>query len=79
CEIIREVENKQVWMKGEEPFIRNCRPCSNKGTKTLEHCEKISASVKKTQTPEVLEKKSQFMKDHPEIWQQNLDLTGDAA
>jgi hypothetical protein len=69
CGKIREVKARKPWMTGEPPYQKICVPCSQKGkVKSEEHKRKLSNSVKAAQTKELLEKKSQFMQSHPELW-----------
>lgn len=69
----RSVRARKTWMAGEQPFLKICKSCCQKGKeKTPEWRAKLSASVKTLQTEEVIKKKSQFMKDHPEVWEENL-------
>lgn len=77
CSTIREVSAHKPWMTGFEPFEKLCKSCSMKGKiKSAEHCEKLSLSLKAIQSPELLEKKSQYMKAHPEHWQGKLKEGG---
>jgi hypothetical protein len=69
CGESREVAAKKPWMKGEPPFVKICKVCCQSGkVKSDDHKKKLSNSLKKLQTDEVLQKKSQFMLDHPEYW-----------
>jgi len=69
----RSVRAKKPWMVGDEPFLKICKSCCQKGKeKTLEWRAKLSDSAKAIQTEEVIKRKSQFMKDHPEVWGGNL-------
>lgn len=78
CKKPREVKSKQPWMK-ELPYVKICRVCCQLGKpKTVETRLKLSISMRELQTPEVLERKSQFMKTHPEIWSKNL-VAGEGA
>ncbi len=74
CGDTRTVKAKKPWMKDqEEPFEKMCKPCSMTGkTHSQETRNKLSQIAKAQQTPELLQFKSQFMKDHPELWQNNL-------
>lgn len=77
CEEIRQVKAKKPWMKGEPPYGKICKVCCQLGKeKTEEHKQKLSESVKALQTEKVLERKSEFMKAHPEIWQENIRTEG---
>lgn len=68
----RSVRAKKPWT-GEQPFLKICKSCCQKGKeKTPEWRAKIAESMKALQTEEVVKKKSQFMKDHPEAWEGNL-------
>ena len=69
----RSVRARKPWMTGEQPFMKICKSCCQKGKeKTPEWRAKLSESVKALQTEEVIKRKSQFMKDHPEVWEENL-------
>ncbi len=69
----RSVRARKPWMTGEPPFLKICKSCCQKGKeKTLEWRSKLSESVKAAQTEDVIKRKSQFMKDNPEIWENNL-------
>jgi hypothetical protein len=71
CGQERIVKAKKDWMK--DGLIKICKACCQKGKeKTLECRAKLSEAVKRLQTEEVISKKSQFMKDHPEVWGANL-------
>jgi len=60
-------------MTGEQPFLKICKSCCQKGKeKTPEWRSKLSESVKAAQTAGIIKRKSQFMKEHPEIWEKNL-------
>lgn len=60
-------------MQGEAPFAKICKSCCQLGKeKTVECRQKLSLAMHELQTEEVLNRKSQYMKDHPEIWQSNL-------
>jgi len=73
CGQKRSVRAKKPWMSGEPPFSKICKSCCQKGKeKTPEWRSKLSESIRILQTEEVLQKKSQFMKDHPEVWKENL-------
>lgn len=73
CNQVRIVEAKQKWMEGNQPFEHLCRPCSMRSKiKSEEHRKKLSESVKKAQTEDLLSKKSQFMLQHPEFWKGKL-------
>lgn len=73
CGNERQVQAKKKWMEGNAPYSKICKSCCQAGKeKTEEHKAKLSESVKALQTEEVLKKKSDFMKSHPEVWQQNL-------
>jgi hypothetical protein len=79
CQKFREVKSKQPWMVGNPPYEKLCKSCCQVGKeKTEDHKRKLSESVKKTQTEEVLKKKSEFMKSHPEVWSANL-IAGQGA
>ena len=70
CQERRMVAARKPWMKGEAPYEKICKSCCQVGkVKTEDHLRKLSDSVKKAQTPELLKKKSQFMRDHPELWE----------
>jgi hypothetical protein len=69
----RSVRARKPWMTGEEPFLKICKSCCQKGKeKTVEWRSKLSESVKAAQTEDIIKRKSQFMKEHPEIWENNL-------
>lgn len=73
CGEERSVKARKPWMTGEQPFLKICKSCCQKGKeKTPEWRYKLSESVKATQTEDVIKRKSQFMKEHPEIWENNL-------
>jgi hypothetical protein len=73
CKTLRKVEAKKKWMVGTSPFSKICKKCCQLGKiKTQEHKDKLRESVKQIQTEDVLKKKSDFMKLHPEIWQKNF-------
>ncbi|NBT59862.1 hypothetical protein EBT16_13870 [bacterium] len=73
CGRERSVRAKKKWMEGEPPFIKICMSCCQIGKKkSLETLAKLSEIAKRQQTPELIEKKRQFMKDHPECWQGKL-------
>jgi hypothetical protein len=72
CSKIREVKAKKSWMQGEPPYTKICKACCQPKTKTEEHKQKLKEAIKQLQTPEVLEKKKQFMLEHPEHWQKKL-------
>lgn len=77
CNQLREVPNKQKWMEGEQPYVRDCKSCCQKGKiKTDEHKKKLSESAIKAQTPELLAKKSEYRKAHLELWVNNLKQGG---
>jgi hypothetical protein len=79
CETERSVKAKKKWMEGTPPFVNICKSCCQKGKeKSPETIAKLSESAKKLQTLELLEKKSRFMKDHPEYWENNL-IAGSGA
>jgi hypothetical protein len=73
CKNLREVKAKKQWMTGEEPYSCLCKTCCqiNK-LKTQEHKDKISKSVSDYNTEEIRKQKSDFMKEHPELWENNL-------
>jgi hypothetical protein len=69
----RSVRARKPWMVGSEPFLKICKSCCQKGKEKTPECRaKLSEAVKRLQTEEVVAKKSQFMKDHPEVWGPNL-------
>jgi len=69
CNDIRTVAARKTWMIGDLPYSKICKKCVGKGKpKSEEVKKKVSESVKKLQTPELLKKKSEFMKEHPELW-----------
>lgn len=69
CKELRLVTAKKSWMIGELPYIKICKKCVGKGkSKSEETKKKLSAAVKLLQTDEVRKKKSDFMKQHPELW-----------
>ena len=69
CEEKRMVAARKPWMTGPVPYVKVCKKCVGKGkAKSQETKDKLSAAVKALQTPEVLKAKSDFMKDHPELW-----------
>ena len=69
CGKVRVVKARKKWMVGDSPYQMNCQPCSQKGKpKSEEHKRNLSKSVKAAQTPELLKEKSDFMKNHPELW-----------
>ena len=71
CGQERIVKAKKDWMK--DGLVKICKACCQKGKeKTLEWRARLSESVKALQTEEVIKRKSQFMKDHPEVWEGNL-------
>ncbi len=73
CGNIREVRAKKPWMTGEQPFIKICKSCCQLGKeKSEEHKAKLSISASLAQTDELRQKKSEFMKAHPELWRSNL-------
>jgi len=73
CKNVREVKAKKPWMIGNEPYSKICKSCCQKGkVKTKEHKLKLSKSAHAAQTEELLKKKSEFMKSHPELWKSNL-------
>lgn len=73
CGEERSVKARKPWMTGGEPFLKICKSCCQKGKeKTPEWRSKISESMKAAQTDDVIKRKSQFMKEHPEIWENNL-------
>ena len=73
CSGERSVRAKKPWMIGEQPFLKICKSCCQKGKeKTPEWRSKLSKSLKAVQTEDVLKRKSQFMKEHPEVWENNL-------
>jgi hypothetical protein len=73
CGDERQVKAKKPWMKGDAPYSKVCKSCCQIGKeKTEEHKAKLSESVKSIQTDEVLKRKSDYMKSHPEVWQANL-------
>jgi predicted RNA-binding Zn-ribbon protein involved in translation (DUF1610 family) len=73
CGNIRIVKSKKSWMIGRSPFIKECKSCCQVGKeKTEEHRKKLSESTKSLQTEELRQSKSEFMKSHPEIWQENI-------
>jgi hypothetical protein len=60
-------------MVGAEPYEKICKSCCQQGKeKTEEHRAKLSESIKATQTEEVLNRKSQYNQDHPEVWKGKL-------
>lgn len=71
CGEERVVKAKKKWM--EDGLIKICMSCCQKGKKkSSETIAKLSEITKSQQTPEIIEKKRQFMKDHPEYWQGKL-------
>lgn len=71
CGQERIVKAKKDWMK--DGLVKTCKACCQKGKeKTPEWRAKLSESAKAIQTEEVIKRKSQFMKDHPEVWEGNL-------
>ena len=69
----RTVKAKKKWMKNEPPFLKICKSCCQIGKEKTPECRaKLSEAIKAIQTEDVINKKSQFMKDHPEIWENNL-------
>jgi hypothetical protein len=79
CNNLRLVKAKKPWMQGDAPYSKICKICCQVGKeKTKEHCHKLSVSAKAHQTDEVRKCKSEFMKSHPELWQNNL-IAGQGA
>lgn len=77
CQKSREVRAKKPWMTGEPPYEKICKPCSQLGRpKSVETKRKLSEALKSIQTVEVLEKKRQYMLDHPEHWRGKLKEGG---
>lgn len=73
CRKLRDVKAKKSWMTGEEPYQNLCKTCCQVGKeKSPEHRAKLSESVKAAQTPELRANKSQFMLEHPEVWEGNI-------
>ncbi len=73
CETLRMVKARKPWMIGDQPYQKICKSCCQAGKeKSDEHKAKLSQSVKAAQTLELLVNKSQYRKDHPELWQGNL-------
>lgn len=73
CNETRSVKAKKPWMKGEQPYLKICKSCCQVGKeKSEEHKEKLSQSVKAAQTEELIQQKSEFQKNHPELWRENL-------
>ena len=71
CGQERIVKAKKDWMN--DGLVKICKACCQKGKeKTPEWRAKLSESAKAIQTEEVIKRKSQFMKDHPEVWDGNL-------
>lgn len=71
CGQERTVKARKKWMK--DGLVKICKACCQKGKeKTPEWRAKLSESMKAFQTEEVIKRKSQFMKDHPEVWEDNL-------
>ena len=71
CDQERTVRAKKKWM--EKGLVKICMSCCQKGKKkSPETLAKLSEIAKLQQTPELIEKKRQFMKDHPECWQGKL-------
>ena len=69
CHTVRQVRAKKPWMKGLSPYEKICKKCCQAGKpKTESTKRKLSKSAKKAQTPEVLQRKSDFMITHPEFW-----------
>ena len=69
----RFVKAKKPWMKGIGPYECLCKMCCQIGKeKTQEHKDKLSESAKNAQTKRIRKNKSNFMKQHPELWQKNL-------
>jgi hypothetical protein len=70
CKEIRTVAAKKVWMIGNQPYEKICKACCQKGKiKSEATRKKLSEAVMALQTEEVLQRKSEYMKAHPEHWQ----------
>lgn len=79
CKKIRTVKAKKSWMVGNSPYEKTCKSCCQLGKEKSAECkQKLSAAIQKLQTEEVLNRKSQYMKNHPELWQPNL-ISGQGA
>lgn len=77
CQNVREVKAKKNWMQGSAPYPMICKSCCQIGKpKSDETRKKLSESLKAIQTPELLEKKRQYMLDHPECWKGKLKEGG---
>lgn len=77
CQKVREVNAKKQWMKGVPPYPMICKACCQLGKPKSEATrKKLSESIKAIQTPELLEKKRQYMLDHPEFWKGKLKEGG---
>lgn len=78
CEVSRvqsstTSEGEKALDDGEQPYSKICKACCQIGKeKTEEHKAKLSASVKAAQTEELLQRKSEYRKEHPEVWQDQL-------
>lgn len=60
---------KKIKILKSDDHEKPCRSCAQKGKKkTDEHKAKLAISVGVANTEELRTKKSQFMKDHPELW-----------
>jgi hypothetical protein len=71
CGQERTVKARKKWMK--DGLVKICKACCQKGKEKTPECRaKLSEAIKRLQTEEVVAKKSQFMKDHPEVWSPNL-------
>ena len=77
CKTLRTVKAKKPWMVGGSPYEKICKVCCQVGKeKSDEHKRKLSESSKNAQTPEMLEQKSKFMLEHPELWKGKLKEGG---
>ena len=69
CKKTRMITAKKKWMEGEPPFNKICKSCCQIGKPKTEKCKKkLSEVIKKIQTPDVIQKKREFMNSHPELW-----------
>src|SRR5580698_1647149 len=74
CPICNENRLIKTWNGGgDSPYVRPCKPCSQKGKfKSEETKKKLSAAVAASITEEDKVRRSEFQKAHPENWQNNL-------
>lgn len=74
CNSVREVHNKPKVKGISEPFVLTCNRCCQKKPKSEETKRKLSESCKNAWTEEMKDKHSEYMKSHPEIWKNNLNV-----